>query len=308
MIQKFFSSSYNIFLTFLPDFFNLSKMEFSSQITVEKEKPDSLDHHVMGSYREEHNLTNDEGILSSLSLFLLCSPFTQSIVSFAYNHRSVNMDSLMTQEVKGIMSVPWMEDVPIKDAFDSSTTITFTFFALEEVESKIGEYCNDLATPYGMYFEEYFKQYGLVKDLHLAGVKVRPVNHQDVDICLRRLNLVTPKFDTLRERVIHLFSYLGSCKFRDILDIESFCNNHGLQFIVANGMKYHEAIVSFRMFLQAQLPIKLSIVDGQHRMMSVVTAFENSVLSQYSPVKHLKAFPAPPLNVKSEIFKRRKIN
>ena len=92
------------------------------------------------------------------------------------------MDLLMTKEVTRVMSVPWIREIGINKAFDSSTTITLTFYALRREYRPDVELCQDLAKPYGMYFEENFQKYGVKMDLYLSSVRVRPVT-------LRRMTL-----------------------------------------------------------------------------------------------------------------------
>ena len=122
------------------------------------------------------------------------------------------------------------------------------------------------------------------------------------------MNLQVPKFKTLRKQVVHLFSYLGRFKFVTVKDNKDFCTLHRLAFFVHADMKYHEAIVAFRTFLRVLLSIKLSVVDGQRWMISITTALENSVLLQYSPVKHARLLPQPSLASLSEIYQLRRIN
>lgn len=77
--------------------------------------------------------------------FLHCCHFSsvhhsQLIVSFAKGYQSVNMDFLMIKEVTQVMLVPWVKYIGINQAFDSSMTVTLTFFALEIKDSKEMEF------------------------------------------------------------------------------------------------------------------------------------------------------------------------
>ena len=215
------------------------------------------------------------------------------------------MDELMEEGSFNVMDVPFYENCSWSKRLDGSSTVMNTFYCIDEdVACAESVYCKELSTPYPMYFEDTFKKDGILFKLHLSGVKVRVPDVDDFILTCHRLNIKPPSGMTLFHRIIKVFHYLSSWTFVTQRDIESFCEKHGLGFFCRPTIPFHENLIAFRNFLHLQIPIKISVVDGQHRVMSVITAYENCLVSEHYPLRYRKeiAVPLPP---SSEIFKHK---
>jgi hypothetical protein len=107
------------------------------------------------------------------------------------------------------------------------------------------------------------------------------------------------------EMVIHFLNYLLSQQFTSAVKINRFCEDHGLVFRVSEKQPFHKAFACFRVFLASICPISLGIVDGQHRMLSVITATEMTVLNGAVPTLIPKKTPRDcPLPHYGEAFRK----
>ena len=85
-------------------------------------------------------------------------------------------------------------------------------------------------------------------------------------------------------------------------DINSFCKRHALGFFALSTIQVSQNLIMFRQFLTAILPIKLTVIDGQHRVEAVHFVQELRLVFQAIPCMFAKAEPGmkPPFSKKPE--------
>ena len=172
--------------------------------------------------------------------------------------------------------------------FDSSCAMSMTFFCFEEAPVENDLFCQDMMCPYKVSsFDDVIKEKGSSFPLRLQGVRVRPVTVADVQKCYKLLNIQDQPIKDLRVSVVNLFHYLCSHKFNTKEAINEFCKRHQLAHFVNFKWTFFENVIAFRNFFNVVFPIKLSPVDGQHRLLSTVIAFERNLLSDIVPVHYL---------------------
>ena len=163
------------------------------------------------------------------------------------------------------MDVPWCENIPYSKRLDGSAGMIATFFCIEQdINCEESVFCKELSTPYAVYFEDTFNQKGIRHNFHLSGIKTRIPTAADLALTCQRLNICYPNCQSVRDGIIRVFHYLSSFPFTSNDDIESFCLKHALGFFTHPKLPFHHNIIAFRNFLSLQVPIKLSVVDGQH--------------------------------------------
>ena len=284
-------------------FIDLCEYDFSVDAA---NKVDISGHCCTGSYRPATFTTNDEAIFSSLSLFVMRAPFNQCMALFNYNERSVIMEKFIEKELHGVLSSPWIENVTTDMMFDSSCPITMTFFCVERPSNTT--LCRDLAAAYKVVnVDDRLKTNDASMRLKFNGVSVRTVTDDDLQECFRRFNIAPPGYDSLREGVVNFFHYLCGWKFNSIDAIEEFCHLHTLPFFVCRQYPFNVNVMCFRQFLNVYCPIKLSPVDGQHRMISTICAYEWTLLTEVVPMHHLIVPPSKAFPSNSHIFDKGKI-
>ena len=268
---------------------------YSKDFAVESDKKvDISEYENVGFDFPDRYLTNGYACFSTMSLFVFRAPYNQSMVLFKYNERSIQMDTLIAKHLDGVLSSPWIPNISTDMRFDSSCPLSMTFYCIEKEPDAKKEYSEDLTCCYKVVVNDP-KSRGIQRDLRFRGVRVRNVTEEDLLLCYRNLNIEPPKIGLLHECLIDLFSYLCRWEFKSLDAVEGFCMKHHLAFTVNPKFSFQANIMYFRNFLLYLVPIRLSPVDGQHRILSTICAFENSLLSQFVPTHFCKRHDEIPL-------------
>ena len=93
------------------------------------------------------------------------------------------------------------------------------------------------------------------------------------------------------EHIVYLFTYICSHSFYSNDSVNKFCKKHCLGFIAFEHLLVSQNIIMFRHFLNAAIPSKMTVVDGQHRVVAIHHVQENRLLSNLSPSMALKKEP-----------------
>ena len=128
----------------------------------------------------------------------------------------------------------------------------------------------------------------------LKGVTVESVTKDDIYDSYAALNMALPTDPamTKMQHIVYFFIYVCIHSFHSNEAINKFCKKHRLGFIAFEHLLVSQNIIMFRHFLNAAIPIKMTVVDGQHRVVAIHHVQENRLLSNLSPSMALKKEPS----------------
>ena len=246
--------------------------------------------------------------LSSCGMLVPRSFNSQAIMSGG-NYRGIEIEKFL--EANGPLRVPFYNPAPPMDKFDVINGVTLCIFALEKVETNKDNAPIDtpdyltLQNPYTV--RSTVKKSEFEHRIKSAGSRMTSVTEEHLVTACTNLNVKFTLSENVdfEEMVIHFLNYLLSQQFTSAVKINMFCKDHGLVFRVSEKQPFHKAFACFRVFLASICPISLGIVDGQHRMLSVITAAEMTVLNGAVPTLIPKKTPKDcPLPYYGEAFRK----
>ena len=228
------------------------------------------------------------------------------------NYRGVEIEKLI--EPNGCLRVPFSTKVSATERFDNPNGITFTIFALEKLKFADAE--DDAGTPAHVQLhnacnvKEVTTKGQTSVTVKSRGVQMVPVELKHLDQACDNLNVYFDGSDGLdfEDKVVQFLLYIGSFDFSTTENINDFCKMHGLVFRGNPTKPKHKVFACFRVFMSSLCPISIGVVDGQHRMLSVVAATEmliqNGLIPTQIPYKTPNDFV---LRRDSEVFRSQEV-